>query len=70
MPITDVAPLGIDLIWEVENIAAEIGRTPRQALYLLERGRLPAAKIGGRWCSSRSGLRKHFAALLDAREVA
>jgi hypothetical protein len=53
--------LADDLIWEVNPIAKEIGRTPRQTFHMLETGKLPAKKIGGRWCSTRSALRRHFA---------
>jgi hypothetical protein len=53
--------LSNDVIWEVTTIAKEIGRTPRQTFHLLETGQLPAKKIGGRWCSTRSALRQHFA---------
>jgi hypothetical protein len=52
--------LGRDLIWGVTSIAAEIGRTERQAFYLLEHGKIPAKKVGGRWCALRSGLRQFF----------
>ncbi len=61
--------LATDLVWEVKPIAEAIGRTPRQAYHLLETGRLPARKVGGRWCASRSGLRKFFAAVVNG-EVA
>ena len=53
--------LGDDLLWGVAEIAEEIRRTPRQASHLLERGLLPATKIGRRWCSTRTALRKRFA---------
>ena len=52
--------LADDLLWGVDSIADEIGRTPRQVYYLLEGGQLPAQKIGGRWCASRARLRKFF----------
>lgn len=53
--------LSEDLVWEVAGIASEIGKTPRQTHYMLENGHLPAKKIGGRWCSSKSALRAFFA---------
>ncbi len=52
--------LADDLVWEVKPIAKVIGRTPRATYHLLENGRLPAKKVGNRWCSSRSALRKFF----------
>lgn len=65
----DTVSLAGDLIWGVAGIGKEIDRTERQAFYLLETGKLPAAKIGGRWCASRAGLRKFFSSIL-AGEVA
>ena len=50
-----------DLLWEVQEIAAEINRTPRQTYYLLAQGALPARKVGGRWVASRRNLRAHLA---------
>jgi hypothetical protein len=55
------ANLASDLIWGAEAIAAELGRPKRAAYHLLERGRLPAKVIGGKWVASRSGLRRWFA---------
>ena len=53
--------VGLDLIWGVREIAKAICRPERATFYLLETGKiLPARKIGGRWCSSRSGLKKFF----------
>jgi hypothetical protein len=57
--------LGGDLIWGVSAIGREIGRNPRQTFHLLDTGRLPGKKIGGRWCASRSGLRQFFAVLIN-----
>jgi len=57
-------PLADELIWETGPIGEEVGLKPREAYHLLRTGALPAQKIGGRWCASRSALRKHFAAVL------
>ena len=65
-----VPPLADDLVWEVAGIAAEIGKNARQTHYLLENGALPARKIGGRWCTSRSALRAFFAAKFAATDAA
>jgi hypothetical protein len=54
-------PLGDDLLWGVAEIAKEIRRTRRQTGHLLERGLLPAIKVGRHWCSSRAALRNRFA---------
>jgi hypothetical protein len=51
---------GDDLLWGVAAIATAINRTRRQTFHMLEKSKLPAAKIGGRWCASRSGLRRFF----------
>lgn len=57
--------LGNDLVWGVAAIATAIGRSERQTYHLLETGNLPARKLGGRYVSSRIGLRKHFAAVIS-----
>jgi hypothetical protein len=41
-----------DIIWGAEAI----GVTERQVFWLLERGAIPATKIGGKWCASRARL--------------
>jgi hypothetical protein len=56
--------LATELVWGTEAIASEVGIPVRVAYNLLRTGVLPAQKIGGKWCSSRSALRKHFAAVL------
>jgi len=60
---------GLDLLWGVDAIAAELNLTRRQTYHQLESGRLPARKQSGKWCASRAGLRKFFADLI-AGEVA
>jgi hypothetical protein len=59
-PASDQDSLNGDLLWGVQSIANEIDRTERQTFHLLETGRLPARKVGGRWCSTRTRLRKFF----------
>jgi hypothetical protein len=61
----DRVSLADDLLWGVKPISEEINRSERQTFHLLENGRLPAKKIGGRWCASRTALRRHFAGLLS-----
>jgi hypothetical protein len=58
--------LADDLIWEISEIAAEIGQPPRVAYNLLRTGKLPAQKCGAKWVTSRAALRKHFATVLGA----
>jgi hypothetical protein len=50
----------LDLLWGASAIAAYIGVDQRQAFWMLEKGRLPAKRIGSRWVASRSNLQKHF----------
>ena len=54
------------LVWGAEQIGDVIGRPPRAAFYLLERGFLPAKKVGGRWVASR---RKLLEAIIGERAV-
>lgn len=70
MTTATMPELGEDVIWEVTEIAKEIRRTPRQTNYILNTGKLPGCKIGGRWCTSRSALRKFFTDQLGAGKVA
>jgi len=53
----------LDLIWGADAIANELGVNLRQAFYLLDKGEIPAKKVGRKWCTSRRGLRAHFASI-------
>ncbi len=50
----------LDLVWGGEEIAKVIGRTPRVTFHLLEKGELPAKKVGNRWVAERSRLIAFF----------
>ena len=51
----------IDLIWGAKAIASALKlKTTKQAFEMLERGHIPAQKIGRRWVASRRKLREHF----------
>lgn len=50
----------MDLIWGGEEIAKAIGRPRRITFHLLEKGELPAKKVGGRWVAERGKLIKFF----------
>ncbi|MBU1313983.1 MAG: DNA-binding protein [Alphaproteobacteria bacterium] len=50
----------MELIWGGEEIAKVIGRTARITFSLLEKGELPAKKVGGRWVAERSKLIAFF----------
>jgi hypothetical protein len=56
--------LGDDLLFGVEQIAEEIGQTTRMTYHMIKTGQLPAEKVAGKLCSSKSALRKHFARIL------
>jgi hypothetical protein len=50
-----------DIVWGAAAIGQVIKRSPRQAVHLLENGRLPARKVGRLWAASRQRLLQHFA---------
>ena len=50
----------LDLVWGASAIAAALGLSERQAFYLLEKGAIPARKVGGRWVVDRECLRNFF----------
>jgi hypothetical protein len=52
--------LSEDLLWGINAIADEIGRTPRQTFHMAHNGQLPTMKCGGRIVASRAALRRHF----------
>ncbi len=45
-----------DIIWGAHAVAGVLNLDHRQAFYLLQHGKLPGRKIGGRWCCSRRAL--------------
>jgi hypothetical protein len=45
-----------DIVWGATAIARVINRSPRQVFNLLEKGHLPAKRVGNRWCASRKRL--------------
>lgn len=49
-----------EIVWGGEEIAKVIGRTARVTFSLLEKGELPAKKVGGRWVASRQKLIDFF----------
>ena len=50
--------LANDLLWGGTAIAQYIGRAePKDVYYALERGYLPAKRVGGIWVASRRALR-------------
>lgn len=57
------ARIADDLIKGVRLIALEIGFSENLTYDLLQKGSLPAAKVGGQWVASRAVLKEHFAVL-------
>jgi hypothetical protein len=51
---------GLDLIWGAAAIGRAIARNERQTFFLLETGKIPAKKVGGRYCADRGELRAFF----------
>ena len=55
--------LSNDLMEGASVIAEFYGTKKRRVYYLLERGQIPAFKVGNRWCARKSTLLKYIAAL-------
>jgi excisionase family DNA binding protein len=56
----------LDLLWGSKAIGEELGLSQRQVYWLLEAGRVPATKVGRRWCASRVVLKQHFDSIVRA----
>jgi hypothetical protein len=54
------APEPNDLLWGAAAIAAFLGRPVRGTFWHLERGNIPATKVGRVWTATRSALREHL----------
>ena len=51
----------LGIVWGAKGIGSVIGRTARQASYLLETGAIEAArKVNSQWCAPIAGLRQQF----------
>jgi hypothetical protein len=50
----------IRLVWGGTEIAKIIGRSARATFHMLEKGELPAKKVGGRWVAERTKLIDFF----------
>jgi excisionase family DNA binding protein len=50
----------LGLVWGADAIAQALGVSRRQAFHLLEKGLIPARKVGAKWCTQREDLRRHF----------
>ena len=58
--------IGADLLWGCWAIAEYTGQGERKTSYRLERGLLPAGKVGAQWVASKSALDDHFRRLTSA----
>jgi hypothetical protein len=54
------AKIALEPVWGAKAIAVEIKAPLRKTFYMLERGMLPARKVGARWVAERGGLREFF----------
>jgi hypothetical protein len=61
MPTGTESSLGDDLLKGVSQIAVFIDESERRTYYLLERGYLPAGKMGATWIASKRALRAQYA---------
>lgn len=46
----------IEVVWGCAEIAKVIGRSTRATFHMLEKGELPARKVGKRWVAERGKL--------------
>jgi hypothetical protein len=60
MAETPATVVPVDVVWGAREIARLIGKTPRATFHLLEKGQLPARKIGKQWVASQKALRAHL----------
>ncbi|TAT82460.1 hypothetical protein [Rhizobium ruizarguesonis] len=60
MQVINETELRDDLLWGAGAIARYIGRSKRQTYYLLEKGQVPARKIGDLWLGSKTTLDIHL----------
>jgi hypothetical protein len=55
--ITRAADDDDQIVWGITKIGQVIERTPRQALYMCQKGMLPVAKVGRQWVGGRRRIR-------------
>ena len=53
---TTIAASDSDVVWGAANIGRVINANPRRTFYLLEKGLIPARKIGDTWVTTRAEL--------------
>jgi hypothetical protein len=56
---------GLDVLWGAKEIGRYIGKSPRAAVHLLEKGWLPARKVGKAWTATKKELEATFASTRD-----
>ncbi|MER8872752.1 DNA-binding protein [Mesorhizobium sp. M0814] len=52
--------ISTDLLWGADASAKAIGRSERATFHLLEKGEIPAKKVGGRWVANRDKLLEYL----------
>jgi hypothetical protein len=57
---TDSQADSLDVLWGADAIGVYLNVPRRRAFYLLERGFIPARKIGATWQSTKGELRDHL----------
>lgn len=60
-----IAPDDDGLLYGIKDIAAHLKLTPRQVERLVHQHHLPTFRLGTRICSTKQGLSRHFANLVD-----
>ena len=68
MEVRQIASPAEDVLSGAKAIAEFIGENERRTIYLLERGMLPAGKLGQRWVASKRTLDRHFAELTSGEQ--
>jgi broad specificity phosphatase PhoE len=56
---------GLDVLWGAKQIGRYIGKSDRATVHLLEKGRLPARKVGKAWTSTKKELEAIFTSTRD-----
>jgi hypothetical protein len=62
-PASENETIADNLLEGCPAIGAFIGKSARETLWAIERGRLPAWRDGHKWCALKSVLRQHYAEL-------
>ena len=61
---------GLDLVWNAEGVAPIIGRSARQARYLLRMGIIPSRRVGRNYVTTRAEIAAAVLGTSQPREAA